>query len=117
MPVGAPVSKVTMAHGATDANLGVHIANRLVEVGCTTAFAVPGKLMSIAFQPLRGRAGTHRKPASRSNITRVCNDIQLCLFLLFDVTHGPPFDSAAHQHVLCVPCQHGQAKRYDVLCT
>ncbi|GIL72666.1 hypothetical protein Vretifemale_2997, partial [Volvox reticuliferus] len=25
-----------------DANLGVHIANRLVEIGCTTCFAVPG---------------------------------------------------------------------------
>ncbi len=59
VPTGAPLSKVAMAH-TTDANLGVHIANRLVEVGCTTAFAVPGKLigMSFAFQPLRDRAGT-----------------------------------------------------------
>ncbi|GLI68837.1 hypothetical protein VaNZ11_013380 [Volvox africanus] len=27
---------------SADANLGVHIANRLVEIGCTTCFAVPG---------------------------------------------------------------------------
>ncbi|GLC35760.1 hypothetical protein PLESTB_000491400 [Pleodorina starrii] len=27
---------------SADANLGMHIANRLVEIGCTTCFAVPG---------------------------------------------------------------------------
>lgn len=37
-PAGAPGGKVD----DHTPNLGVHIANRLVEVGCTTAFAVPG---------------------------------------------------------------------------
>lgn len=31
-----------MAHAVTGDNLGVHIANRLVEVGCNHCFAVPG---------------------------------------------------------------------------
>ncbi|KAG2442996.1 hypothetical protein HYH02_009412 [Chlamydomonas schloesseri] len=39
---GGKSSAMAATVSPADANLGLHIANRLVEVGCTTCFAVPG---------------------------------------------------------------------------
>lgn len=42
MSAMAESKPVDVTAGVHTPNLGVHLANRLVEVGCTTAFAVPG---------------------------------------------------------------------------